>query len=749
MKRTKSSVLTFLAVIAITVAAIVIPSLPAVSQVGTGLGKYIAPKVINVPVKSEAAIRAAIVKAVASVGPDVIMLPDCGTTGITLTAPLPLITGISYEGVPPVMTHASSVPDNDFTFVGGTWFKGDNTFPCFQAQSSTYVALDVDKGSPDANFSTTGIRECNLRNVGIGASGLGFTKGISVGAKNQCGLLYSRVENVWVRDCLSASNVYSATKWAAQFQNCQHCHFSGLWSYNNSNGWFFSSSVVNTTLQCGNYVVDSVFHNQGAVMSAADRRRSRGIVFTAQYDGFLNEVYGTRLQTNRFNQTQLSETATCAASTSVTVADSSLYQVGMPVVFTTTRNQIIANDTCFVLSLVDSTHITVGASPNGSALTGAVGTSVLKTWGMPNFEAYGDRVTGAATLSKVTNCVFDGLDLEGDSSAQFFAERMEGCTVKVVQWGNGTATVHKMLVARNSQPNNYVCTGTTLADFDAGSSQSWFDGNLNYTAYSFPQATNYLPFGLLRNTTTGDVSLAVSPYLDALKWCNRSGGGYLQPGLAIGVNSTPWPYAAGSLNSGHGGTVVCYGQAATTIALPTIDNAATGNIGWRCLIMNHNTGILTVNSGNSEIMNGLTGKTSITLPPKTATDASWAYVEIQRINGVNMYLVTSGQDSWGAAAQTQSTDKSTAVTLSALTGLLTLSNATLNADTTVSFTLTNTQIAANDMVEVIHDSVGTLGAYTFAVTPGAGSAVVAVHNCTPGNLGEAIKVRFWVHKARS
>ena len=107
----------------------------------------------------------------------------------------------------------------------------------------------------------------------------------------------------------------------------------------------------------------------------------------------------------------------------------------------------------------------------------------------------------------------------------------------------------------------------------------------------------------------------------------------------------------------------------------------------------------------------------------------------------------SGTGSGGTV--TQLTDKTTGVTLSRNTGVITMINAALAADTTVAFTLTNTLIAATDLLLVSHQSAGTLGAYSFASTPAAGSAVISVHNNTPGSLSEAIVLRFFLLKATS
>lgn len=108
-----------------------------------------------------------------------------------------------------------------------------------------------------------------------------------------------------------------------------------------------------------------------------------------------------------------------------------------------------------------------------------------------------------------------------------------------------------------------------------------------------------------------------------------------------------------------------------------------------------------------------------------------------------------GYTTGAGGAQTQATDKSTGVTSNTITTAITLNNATLNAATIVSFTFTNSNIAATDQVVVTHQSAGTSGAYTFNAFPGSGSAVISVRNNTAGNLGEAIVLRVSVYKAVS
>jgi hypothetical protein len=76
-----------------------------------------------------------------------------------------------------------------------------------------------------------------------------------------------------------------------------------------------------------------------------------------------------------------------------------------------------------------------------------------------------------------------------------------------------------------------------------------------------------------------------------------------------------------------------------------------------------------------------------------------------------------------------------------------MNNANLVTDTAVTFTLTNTQIAATDVLMLNHVSGGTLGSYSFVARCAAGSATISVRNVTAGDLAEAVVIAFAVIKA--
>jgi hypothetical protein len=116
-------------------------------------------------------------------------------------------------------------------------------------------------------------------------------------------------------------------------------------------------------------------------------------------------------------------------------------------------------------------------------------------------------------------------------------------------------------------------------------------------------------------------------------------------------------------------------------------------------------------------------------------------------NFTNLNTDKAGYITGEGGTVTQATSKATAVTLSKKCGQITMHNASLAADTTVSFTLTNTTIVATDLLMLNHVSGGTAGSYLLNAQAAAGSASINVRNVTAGALAEAIVIGFAVIKA--
>ena len=111
------------------------------------------------------------------------------------------------------------------------------------------------------------------------------------------------------------------------------------------------------------------------------------------------------------------------------------------------------------------------------------------------------------------------------------------------------------------------------------------------------------------------------------------------------------------------------------------------------------------------------------------------------------FTLPFGYGAGAGGTVTQASNKSTGVTLNTRSGQITMNAAELAADTAVSFTLTNSSIAATDLILVNHVATGTTGAYIFGARAAAGSATITVRNVTSGALSEALVLGFAIIKA--
>jgi hypothetical protein len=107
-----------------------------------------------------------------------------------------------------------------------------------------------------------------------------------------------------------------------------------------------------------------------------------------------------------------------------------------------------------------------------------------------------------------------------------------------------------------------------------------------------------------------------------------------------------------------------------------------------------------------------------------------------------------GYSTGAGGVVTQATSKATGVTLNTVSGAITLNGAALALATAVSFTLTNSTIAATDVIIVSIKSGATLGAYHVEVDAvGAGTATISLRNLSAVSLSEAVVLNFAVIKA--
>ena len=106
--------------------------------------------------------------------------------------------------------------------------------------------------------------------------------------------------------------------------------------------------------------------------------------------------------------------------------------------------------------------------------------------------------------------------------------------------------------------------------------------------------------------------------------------------------------------------------------------------------------------------------------------------------------VSLGYTAAAQTAVTQATSKSTGVTANTSAGQITMNNASLNAATNVTFTLTNSLLSAKDVVIVnVASANATAGAYNCWISSMlAGSCTITLRNITAGSLSEAVVINF-------
>lgn len=168
-------------------------------------------------------------------------------------------------------------------------------------------------------------------------------------------------------------------------------------------------------------------------------------------------------------------------------------------------------------------------------------------------------------------------------------------------------------------------------------------------------------------------------------------------------------------------------------------------------------------TGNDLLADGTDADIDINITPKGTGEVNLPKVDIDggaidgttvgaataaSVRGTTVTATTSmGYPTGTGGAVTQATSKSTGVTLDKITGQITMSAAALPGTSTVSFTLTNSFIGADDLLIVNIKSGATASAYTTQVElVAAGSCRIHLRNATTGSLSEAVVLGFAIIK---
>lgn len=160
-----------------------------------------------------------------------------------------------------------------------------------------------------------------------------------------------------------------------------------------------------------------------------------------------------------------------------------------------------------------------------------------------------------------------------------------------------------------------------------------------------------------------------------------------------------------------------------------------------------------IGSGNG-LLGGAAAATDFAIRAETnlflSSNAGTAQAKIDTSG--NFVVIGAGGLGYGTGSGgsiTQTTSKSTSVTLNKTNGLITMNAASLAAGTGVTFTVINNTVAATDFVGIaFRSSVANTGSYTAHVVNTTGGAFdVMLVNRSGGALAEAVQLTFSVFRA--
>ena len=163
----------------------------------------------------------------------------------TLTAPLPILAGVKYVGIEPVLapidpTNGVYLGDMEWNYTGGTILVGNGTFNAFEANKTDLASVPTDIGN-------TAIHSSGIINIGLD----NFVDGIRVGAVNTMGMVWGEMRNIYAKNC---------SGWGIFLANFQHLDIDNIRTTLCQNGQYYGALLPGLTMMPGNSDIVNLFN---------------------------------------------------------------------------------------------------------------------------------------------------------------------------------------------------------------------------------------------------------------------------------------------------------------------------------------------------------------------------------------------------------------------------------------------------------------------------------------------------------
>jgi hypothetical protein len=394
-----------------------------------------------------------------------------------------------------------------------------------------------------------------------------------------------------------------------------------------------------------------------------------------------------------------------------------------------------------------TTAVTTALSVTGNGANGLVANLVsgVATAG----QSFGTQITGG------TNSSDYALRVLSQGLTEFLRIRGDGLSGFGVNTPPARLTV---LGANSATTNDFMCTFDASGNYRHGIANTFNSVSPSGNTMNFLVANASPTLQTTALTLRGD-GLVLIPF-DLEVDGSTSLGNAAGDSLVIASSSVTW-----SNNPTHSGNHTYSGNV-TVNGNTTIGNASTDTltiapnaVTWSNAPTHSNnhtfSGNITVTGTatlNGNMTFGDASGDTMTIAPNAIT---WSNAPTHSNDHTFSGFVMSkhatagiGYGTGAGGAQTQTTNKSTGVTLNTICGQITMNGAALAAGAKVSFTLTNSAIITTDGVIVWVDQSATSKAYRASVAGvGAGSCDITVENITAGSLSESIVLGFAVIKS--